>query len=125
MVQLSWSGNTTDKTGFDESRYHLADIKGLNNRGNGQGYIECRTTRWVILGPESAAVGFEDGTRYGQTDPHSILLRSNKSIKDSFLIGNPRSIVYHLNEHLILIRRGCSNDYVRRNLATFQRFRRI
>src|SRR5690349_24905359 len=69
MVQLSWSGNTTDKTGFDESRYHLADIKGLNNRGNGQGYIECRTTRWVILGPESAAVGFEDGTRYGQTDP--------------------------------------------------------
>jgi hypothetical protein len=46
-------------------------------------------------------------------DPHPIYLRSNKSIKDSFLIGNSRSIVYHLNEHLILIRRGCSNDYVR------------
>ena len=49
-------------------------------------------------------------------DPHPIYLRSNKSIKDSFLIGNSWSIVYHLNEHLILIRRGCSNDYVRRNL---------
>jgi hypothetical protein len=46
-------------------------------------------------------------------DPHPIYLRSNKSIKDSFLIGNSWSIVYHLNEHLILIRRGCSNDYVR------------
>jgi hypothetical protein len=49
---------------------------------------------------------------------HPIYLRSNKSIKDSFLVGNSWSIVYHLNEHLILIRRGCSNDYVRRNLAT-------
>ena len=63
-------------------------------------------------------MGLDDGTRYGQTDPHPIYLRSNKSIKDSFLIGNSRSIAYHLNEHLILIRRGCSNDDVRRNLAT-------
>ena len=51
-------------------------------------------------------------------DPHPIYLRSNKSIKDSFLVGNSWSIVYPLDEHLILIRRGCSNDYVRRHLAT-------
>jgi hypothetical protein len=58
--------------------------------------------RWNAIRPDRSSFHF---------------LRSNKSIKDSFLIGNSRSIVYHLNEHLILIRCGCSNDYVRRNLA--------
>ena len=107
------------------SKQHLADIEGLSNGGNWQSHVECSTATWVTLCPEPTAVGLDDGTRYGQTDPHPIFLRRNKSIKDSFVIGNSRSIVHHLNQHLILIRRGCSNDYVRRNSATLQRFLRI
>src|SRR6516165_8237536 len=92
---------------------------GLHGR-KGKGYVEYGTAIWIVFCPESAAVDFDNGTRYGQADPHPVFLRGHKRVEDSLRIVDSRSFVDHLDEHLVLICGGRPNHNAWSGLAGFR-----
>ncbi len=74
-----------------------------------------------IVGPNPAAMCFNDGARYRKAYPHSCFLYRNESIKDSFRALGSRADINQLDQYLVHPTLRGPNLDTRQNWPTFHR----